>query len=46
VATHWRTILDWPMRALMTYHDSLGVAQFGECRAELEAAVRKVKQLL
>jgi hypothetical protein len=45
VAAHWRTILDWPMRALMTYHDSLGVARLGDCRAALEAAVRKVKQL-
>lgn len=44
VAAHWRTILDWPMRALMTYHDSVGVAQLGDCRAALEAAVRKVKQ--
>jgi hypothetical protein len=44
VAAHWQTILAWPMRALMTYHDSLGVAQLGDCRAALEAAVRKVKQ--
>jgi hypothetical protein len=45
VAAHWRAILGWPMRALMTYHDSLGTAQFGDCRAALEAAVRKVAQL-
>jgi hypothetical protein len=45
VAAHWQTVLGWPMRTLMTYHDSLGVAQFSDCRSSLETAVRKVKQL-
>jgi hypothetical protein len=45
VSQHWHTILSWPMRALMTYHDSLGVARFADCRTVLETAVKKAKQI-
>ena len=45
VAAHWKAILAWPTKTLMTYHDPPGTAFSADARAALEAAVRKVKQL-
>jgi hypothetical protein len=45
VAEHWRQILSWPCRTLMTYHDPATVAFVGDGRAALEAAVKDARQI-
>jgi hypothetical protein len=45
VAEHWRRILAWPCRTLMTYHDPTTVAFVGDGRAALEAAVKEARQI-
>jgi hypothetical protein len=44
VAEHWKTILSWPARALMTYHDTPGTAFTDRPREKLAAAVTAAKQ--
>jgi hypothetical protein len=45
VASHWKTILGWPMRAVMTYHDTLGTAFTNDPRGGLQKAVTAAKQV-
>ena len=45
VAASWRTILSWPARTLMTFHDVPGTAFTGDANAALAAAVEKAGQL-
>jgi len=45
VAAHWRRILSWPARTLMTYHDPASVAFQGDGQAALAAAVKAAGQL-
>ena len=45
VAAHWKRILEWPAKTVMTYHDPPTVAFQGDGRAAIEAAAKKVKQL-
>jgi len=45
VSASWRTILSWPARTLMTFHDVPGTAFTGDATAALGAAVEKAGQL-
>jgi hypothetical protein len=44
VAAHWKKILAWPARTVMTYHDSLGLAFQADAAAALAQAVAASKQ--
>ncbi len=45
VAAHWRTILSWPAKVVMTYHDTPGYAFVGDGRQALREAVKAVGQV-
>jgi hypothetical protein len=45
VAAHWGTVLSWPAKVVMTYHDPPGHAFVGDGQAALRAAARAVGQL-
>ena len=45
VAAHWGTVLSWPAKVVMTYHDPPGHAFVGDGQAALRAAAHAVGQL-